>query len=103
MREPPDLPHDAVIASVRAGYNIPAASLEFLPLGHDSSAWVYRARGEDGVVYFLKVPEGAVHEPGLVVPRYLRDRGLDHAVAPLPTVAGALWAALGGFALILYP
>ncbi len=44
-----------------------------------------------------------MHEPGLVVPSYLRDRGLSHVIAPLRTSLGALWTGLDGYALIVYP
>jgi spectinomycin phosphotransferase len=103
MREPPDLPNEAIVASVRESYGIPVVSLAFLPIGHDSSAWVYRATDAEGAIYFLKVRRGAAYEPGLAVPRHLRDRGLAHVIAPLPATGGALWAGLGDYALILYP
>jgi spectinomycin phosphotransferase len=103
MREPPNLPNGTIAAAVEGSYGIPVASLEFLPVGHDSSASVYRADALDGRAYFLKLRTGAVHEPGLVVPHYLRDRGAGHVVAPLPTTAGAVWEGLDGFAMILYP
>ncbi len=103
MREPPDIPSEAILASVRMGYGIPATSLEFLPIGHDSSAWVYRARASDGTAYFLKVRRGTVYASGLIVPRYLHDRGVTQVIAPLPTTGGALWTGLDDVALILYP
>jgi spectinomycin phosphotransferase len=103
MREPPEVSNESIEASIQASYDIVVTSLTFLPLGHDSSAWVYRAEAVGGAAYFLKLRRGAVCEPGLVVPRHLRDRGVAHVVAPLPTATGALWADLGEFVLILYP
>ncbi len=103
MREPPDIPSEAILTSVRTSYDIPVISLEFLPIGHDSSAWVYRAGASDGTIYFLKVRRGVVYETGLVVPRYLHDRGVTQVIAPLPTTGGALWTGLDDVALILYP
>ncbi len=41
MREPPDISAEALTASVQSGYGISVISLIFLPIGHDSSAWVY--------------------------------------------------------------
>lgn len=104
MREPPiDLPDRALAASLRTHYGIADAEITFLPLGYDSSAWVYRARAAGGVPYFLKVRKSVTNAPGLLVPRYLRDHGGARVVAPLATAAGTLWAALDGYALILYP
>ncbi len=37
------------------------------------------------------------------MPRYLRDRGIEQVVAPLPNDVGELWTALEGYALVLYP
>lgn len=104
MREPPlNLPDATLCASLRACYGLTVAELTFLPLGHDSSAWVYRARTIDDTAYFLKVRASVVNEPGLLVPRYLHDHGIARVVAPLPTTEGTLWANVGDYALILYP
>lgn len=89
MREPPDnLTEDALRACLRDRYGLSVADLTFLPLGYDSSAWVYRAQATDGATYFLKVRVSIENEAGLVVPRYLRDHGLAHVVAPLPATDG---------------
>ena len=104
MREPPaNLANDTLHACLRDRYRLAVVELAFLPLGHDASAWVYRARTADGGTYFLKARLGGVGEAGLAVPRYLRDRGIARVVAPLPTITGALWADAGDYALILYP
>ncbi len=99
MREPPaHLPDETLRACLRTHYGLAVDELTFLPLGHDSSAWVYRARTAGGV-YFLKARTRVDNEPGLLVPRYLHD----HGIAPLPTIAGTLWTMADDYALILYP
>lgn len=104
MREPPvDLSEDMLRASLDAGYGIAAAVLTFLPLGQDSSAWVYRAETADGAPYFLKVRRCATNPPSLLVPRYLHDQGIAQVVAPLPTETQTLWTEVEGYALIVYP
>jgi len=76
MREPPvDLSEDTLRACLRDAYGLDIADLTFLPLGHDSSAWVYRVR-TDAAPCFLKARLGAVDETGLLVPRFLQDRGI---------------------------
>jgi len=104
MREPPDnLTEDTLRARLRDRYGLDVEDLTFLPLGYDSSAWVYRVRAADDATYFLKVRLSIKNEAGLVVPRYLGDHGLAHIVAPLPTTGGALWTDAGDYVLILYP
>lgn len=103
MLEPPDLPNADIVAAVRAHYGFPVATATFLPIGHDSSAWVYRVEAEDGAAYFLKIRTGTINEVSLGVPRFLLDRGVAHVVAPLPTRSRALSVDVGTFALMLYP
>ncbi|MGH2601380.1 MAG: phosphotransferase enzyme family protein, partial [Dehalococcoidia bacterium] len=103
MLEPPDLAEDVMLAAVGAGYGIPVTDLTFLPIGLDSSAWVYRAQAVDGAAYFLKVRRGIANPSSLLVPRFLRDHGVTQVVAPIPTSAHTLWVDVGEFALILYP
>jgi len=104
VREPPaNLSDETLRACLRSRYGLAVTDLTFLPLGHDSTAWVYRVRTADGGTYFLKVRLGVTNEAGLLVPRYLQDQGVAHVVAPLPTVGGALWTNAAGHALILYP
>jgi spectinomycin phosphotransferase len=103
MREPPDVPSDALLAALRDAYGLDATEAEFLPLGYDSAASVYRVRARDGRDYFLKLRAGSVNPAGLAVPRFLHAQGMAEVLAALPTRAGALWHALGAYALIVYP
>ena len=104
MREPPvNLPSDTLCACLRTTYGLTVTDLTFLPLGHDSSAWVYRVRTVDDNLYFLKVRKGLTNTASLPVPRYLHDHGVTQVIAPLPTTTRTLWAQAHGYALILYP
>ncbi len=103
MLEKPNLPDEIIITRLREKYEIFVGGLEFLPIGNDATAWVYRVRVDDGADYFLKVKRGAVYPPALLVPRYLKDNGIEAVVAPLPTQNGHLWVNTGEFNLILYP
>ena len=103
MLEKPNLADEKIIASLQEAYGIDTAALEFLPIGNDATAWVYRVVGEGRVAYFLKVKKGAVYEPSVTIPRFLKDNGIAQAVAPLPTRDGNLWVEIESFALILYP
>ena len=104
MHEPPvDLPDDTLDAGLRTHYGLAVTAVTFLPLGQDSSAWVYRVRTADDASYFLKVRTSVTNAPSLLVPRYLHDHGVAQVIAPLPTTTGALWTQVEGYALILYP
>lgn len=103
MLEKPDLSDDAIIACLRDSYGVRAADIEFLPLGYDYNAGVYRVRDDTGQDYFLKARRDAVCEPGIHVARALKAQGIRQVVAPLPTVTGALCGYADSFALLLYP
>jgi len=104
MREPPALlDPERLREALEAAYGLAVADLRFLPLGYDSSAWVYRVEGADGVPRFLKLRAGPLNVAGLRVPHLLHASGVPGIVAPLPSRAGELWATLDSFAMILYP
>lgn len=86
----------ALTAAVRTAYGIDGV---VTPMGggHDSAATVYRF--EPG--YVLKVRDGGVYEPGLVVPTLLSTT--EFVVPPEPALDGRLWASLDGDGLVLYP
>jgi spectinomycin phosphotransferase len=101
--ENPNLPDTKIIRALQTDYGVVVTKLDFLPIGNDSSAWVYRVGTADGQTYFLKVKRGAVYAPSVIIPRYLREQGMSQVVAPLPTQTQAMWASVDGFALLLYP
>jgi len=103
MREQPNIPEDQLRACLQEQYDLFSVTLEFLPLGHDTRAGVYRVVSEHGTPYFLKVKSGSLYEPGYLVPRYLRDQGITEVVAPLPTKRNALWTLVGDWTIIVYP
>ncbi len=103
MLERPELSDAAIQTGLDTHYDLRADRIEFLPIGHDSYAWVFRVESDDGRAYFLKVRRGEINGPGLVVPHFLQTQGISQVIAPLATRTGALWAELEPFRLILYP
>ncbi len=103
MLEKPDLPDDAIARCLLETYGVRAAGIEFLPLGYDVNASVYRVRSDAGEDYFLKARDDAIYAPGIHIARYLKALGIEQVVAPLPTMTGGLWANAGRYALLLYP
>lgn len=103
MREPPNIAIEHLQDCLQREYGLSVASIEFLPLGLDVNAGVYRVESDEGAAYLLKVRTGARYEPAYRVPEYLRDWGIDAVVAPLPTTRHALWAESATWTLLLYP
>jgi spectinomycin phosphotransferase len=102
MLEKPNLSDDQIISALQHSYALTVISLDFLPIGNDASAWVYRFETNEQS-YFLKVKKGSVYQPSLLVPHHLKDQGINQVVAPLLTVTGELCAMIDPFRLILYP
>ncbi|HEX5991608.1 MAG TPA: phosphotransferase [Thermomicrobiales bacterium] len=102
-RDDPGLDLDTITACLNAEYGLRVSAIEFLPLGYDLSAAVYKVIAEDGRAYFLKIRFGQVREAGLLVPWALSNRGIRNVLAPLQTRSSALWGSCDGRSLILYP
>ncbi|HEY5984250.1 MAG TPA: aminoglycoside phosphotransferase family protein [Anaerolineales bacterium] len=100
--EKPDIPDEAILRAVEAGYGIRADGLEFIPHGLDSFAWAYRVRA-GAAAYFLKGSRRPLPETGAWVPQFLAERGVPHVIAPILTRQGEVQAQADGFNLRLQP
>ena len=103
MREQPGIPEEYLRACLQDQYDLYPVTLEFLPVGLDYQAGVYRVVSEQKTVYLLKVTSRSLYKPGYLVPGYLRDQGITAVVAPLPTKSNTLWTQIGRWTVILYP
>jgi spectinomycin phosphotransferase len=106
MLDDPGLDAASITASLAADYGLRAASVSFLPLGHDPYAAVYHVVADDGTPYFLKIRFAPLFKPGLLVPRALIDAGVPNIPAPLRTRTSDLWCPLedyDGYTVVLYP
>jgi len=104
LREPPKLADTTIAETVRAQYGISIVALTFLPLGNDSDTYVYRIEADDGAAYFLKIRSRLGFSPAsLAIPRYLRNSGVPHILAPILTASQSPWVMVNDFALTLYP
>jgi spectinomycin phosphotransferase len=77
--------------------------LEFLPLGYDFKAGLYRAVSEQETTHLIKVTSRPLYESGCLVPCYLNNQGIECVVAPIPTKSGALWTQVEDWTVIVYP
>jgi spectinomycin phosphotransferase len=100
--ERPALDDATLVAALRDGYGLPVERLAFVPLGNDSAAWTYQAPASDGRVWFVKVRRDP-RPAGILVPRFLRDRGLVEVVAAIPTRDGQPWLDVGPWSVLVYP
>lgn len=103
MRGPPRIAEEQLRACLHDQYDLNLVTLEFLPLGRDYDAGVYRAVSEQGADFLLKVTSRPRYEPRYLVPRHLYDQGITPVVAPIPTRSAALWTVLADWTVILYP
>lgn len=94
VRQKPNIPEGHLYACLQAQYAISAVSVEFLPLGLDTRAGVYRVVSKEGNTYLLKVKSGLLYKPSWMVPDYLRDQSIAAVVAPLATKRKTLWTAV---------
>ena len=102
MLERPALSDAALESVLLTAYGLTPQRIEFLPIGNDASAYVFRADCS-GETYFLKLKTGEIYLPSVLVPRHLRDIGITQVLAPIPTRAGLLFTPVERFNLILYP
>jgi spectinomycin phosphotransferase len=103
MREPPILPEAQLHGWLLETYGLDAVHIEFLPLGADFSAAVYRVTARDGAAYFLKLRAGEFHEIAVLTPQFLHEQGIGPVIAPIRTQRGALWAEFAGRTGLLTP
>lgn len=102
MLEKPSIKDEKIITCLKQSYGLTVTGLEFLPLGYDANAGVYRVEA-NGQEYFLKVKHDTVYELSITLPRYLKEHGIEQVITPLPTITDGLWGTVGDFNLILYP
>lgn len=103
MRENPDLQNAKITDCLHYHYGLQVVEVAFLPVAGDMNTAVYRVVTEDKTPYFLKVRRGVFDETSVTVPRFLRDRGIQHIIVPIATRSRQLWAYLDDFTVILYP
>jgi spectinomycin phosphotransferase len=102
MLEKPHITDEELIDSLQKNFNVNVRAIEFLPIGYDAQAGVYRV-DTDEKPYFLKVKKGRFRESSFKVPHFLKSVGIEQIVAPIPNREQSLWTQSGDFKLILYP
>ncbi|MDX1993345.1 MAG: aminoglycoside phosphotransferase family protein [bacterium] len=103
MLTKPDVQDVEIVESLRQAYGLKAIEIDFLPLGADPNAAVYRARMHDQAVWFVKLRRGGVDDVPMQVAHALYAQGIREVVAPLRTKTGVLSTTVQDFTLTVYP
>ena len=103
MLEKPDLRDSAILSRLQVEFGLHDASVTFLPIGADFNTAVYRVDTPDKTAYFLKLRKGNFAEINVTLPHFLKTRGIQQIISPLPARSGRLWGSLDAYAMILYP
>ncbi|MBM7845021.1 aminoglycoside phosphotransferase family protein [Herpetosiphon giganteus] len=83
-------------------YAIEACTIEQIERGNDPQAALYLVQTSEQQ-YFLKLKHGSIYQAGVLLPRYLKDRGVAAVVAPVDTRTQQLWGRCQQFHSVLYP
>lgn len=104
MLEKPPIIESLIISSLEDGYGLPVTYLEFLPIGYDATAWVYRVETSNRQNLFLKLKKGTPKPAMLLAPNHLKTVGGLSIPAPIVSRAGRLTVEVNqDYSLILYP
>ena len=103
MREKLGIAVEQLRVCLQEQYDLIPVTLDFLPLGLDTRAALYRVVSEHGTPSLLKVTSRPLYKPQCLVPRYLSDQGIASVVAPLPTKRHTLWTRVEDWTVIVYP
>ena len=77
MLEKPDLSDELIINHLQFHYRLSIVALEFLPIGNDATAWVYKVSAADQTTYFLKVKYREIAPAAVSVPYVLHQSGIS--------------------------
>jgi spectinomycin phosphotransferase len=103
MIDKPDVDERLLAAEVAAAWAVDVADLVFMPVGLDGQAWAYRVDTFDGERYFLKLRRGRFTRAAVLLPGFLRARGVRQVVAPIDRRDGEADRGFGDYRLLLYP
>ena len=103
MHEQPNIPEEDLRAVFAEQYDLAAASLEFLPLGGDNRAGVYRVVSEQGRLICSKPGREHFTKPVAWFRATSAIRGLQPSLLPFPRRGRRLWTRLGEWTLTVYP
>ena len=92
-----------LIDALGKSYGIEVKALEFLPLGADRNASVYKARARDGKDYFVKLKRKYDRKIGIAITKLLYEAGIRQMILPIATLQGDQTVHIGDDMLIVYP
>jgi spectinomycin phosphotransferase len=103
MLEKPNVSDQLIIDDLQHLYGLQIVKLEFLPIGNDANAWVYKALADNHSAYFIKLIKHNTTPAGIFVPYYLHQAGINAVVSAIPNRNHDLWTTIENSAFIVYP
>lgn len=103
MTAKPSLSPQLIIDCLKAHYDIEVAALEWLPMGADIHASVYKAQTHDGLCYFVKLKRGCSYDMSVAILALLQASGIQEIIPPVQTTDGNLVRHINEFTLTVYP
>jgi spectinomycin phosphotransferase len=92
----------SIISCLKNYYHIKVHALEFLPIGADANAMVYKA-GTHNKSYFIKVRQGNHDDISIAIMNLLQSAGLQQIILPVKTVDGNQIQYIENNTVIVYP
>lgn len=103
MTEKNSLSDQRIIDCLNANYGIAVNTLTLLPMGADMNASVYKAGGQDGLSYFVKLKRGHRYDMSVAILALLYASGIQEIIPPIKTTDGELTQHINDFRLTVYP
>lgn len=95
--------YQRITGALRNSYDIDVLTIEFLPLGADMNASVYKVQGRDQKSYFVKLKRNYRQDISIKIAWLLHESGLENIILPIKTVDGEAVAQVGEDMVIVYP
>ncbi|MES2218284.1 MAG: aminoglycoside phosphotransferase family protein [Pseudomonadota bacterium] len=99
----PPLADQRIIDCLSNDYGMQIVTLNFLPLGADTNAWVFKAEANNEVAYFVKLKRGHHHAISVVIVELLQNAGIKQIIPPSKNLHNQSTQQIGDFTLIVYP
>lgn len=96
-------PNSKIVTALNENFLIQVSRIEFLPLGADRNAEVYKVESEDGRKYFLKLKQNYNKQMSLAITRLLHEKGIEEVILPIQTIHETDTYSTEGITFIIYP
>jgi len=99
----PSISNQRIIDCLNINYGIQVTRLNFLPIGADMNASVYKAEARDQSSYFIKLKRGHYHDISAIIITLLHETGIQHIIPPIKNIRAQPIQHIDDFTLIVSP